>query len=76
MSQITTDAVTTITVNGESQPYQSQSIRELLIARGLDPDKQGIAVAVNARVVHRADWNTTAIEPDNRIDIVRATAGG
>jgi sulfur carrier protein len=66
----------TITVNGESQPYRSQTIRELLLAHGLDPDKPGIAVAVDARVVHRADWNATQIQPDSRIDIVRATAGG
>jgi len=65
-----------ITVNGELQPYESQSIRELLIARGLVPDKPGIAVAVDGRIVHQVDWNTTQVQPECHIEIVRATAGG
>ena len=75
MSQMTTGAAA-ITVNGQLQPYQSQTIRELLLARGFDPEKPGIAVAINASIVHRADWNSRQLQPNDRVEIVRATVGG
>jgi sulfur carrier protein len=66
----------TIIVNGQSHPYYPQTVRELLVACGIDPSQPGIAVAVNAYVIPRNDWDTTQLQPDDRIEIVYARAGG
>ncbi len=69
-------ATQTLTLNGQPQPYRAQTVRELLLAQGLDPEPPGIAVAVNAVVVRRAEWETTQLQPDDRVEIIKATAGG
>jgi len=63
-------------INGEAQPYAAQTVRELLQARGADPDLAGIAVAVNGKVVPRGGWADHQLAPDDRIEIIRAIAGG
>ena len=37
---------------------------------------QGIAIALNGRVLRRKDWAETTITPGDRIEIVRAMQGG
>ncbi|HUF08191.1 MAG TPA: sulfur carrier protein ThiS [Rhodothermales bacterium] len=39
-------------------------------------DRRGIAVAVNDRVVRRADWTDHRVEAGDRIEIIQATQGG
>ena len=36
----------------------------------------GTAVARNETVVHKADYAATTLAPDDRIEIIRAVAGG
>lgn len=36
----------------------------------------GVAVALNGQVVRRAEWATTSVAADDRIEVLRATAGG
>lgn len=66
----------TITVNGEPRRWQAQTVRELLVADGLMTDKGGLAVALNASVVARAEWDATPVNPDDRIEIVHIVRGG
>ncbi len=66
----------TITVNGEPRPWQAQTVRALLVADGLMTDKGGLAVALNASVVPREEWDTTPVGPDDRIEIVHIVRGG
>jgi sulfur carrier protein len=66
----------TITVSGEPRPWRAQTVRELLAECGIDPDRPGVAVAVNARVVPRAEWPSTRLTPDDRVEIVQPRAGG
>lgn len=65
-----------ITVNGEPRPWRAQTVRELLAADGLITDKGGLAVALNASVVPRGEWDTTRVGPDDRIEIVHIVRGG
>lgn len=65
-----------ITVNGESRAYEGQTVRDVIAAFGLDPDRSGIAVAVNASVTPRAEWAATRLSPGDRVEIVEAKAGG
>ena len=66
----------TITVNGATRPYEGETVRDLLAACGIDPDRPGIAVAINAGVTPRTAWATTRVRPGDRVDIVEAKAGG
>ena len=66
----------TVSVNGEARPYAGRTVREMLAACGVDPDRPGIAVAVNASVTPRAEWAAARLEPGDRVEIVHARAGG
>ncbi len=66
----------TLVVNGEPRPYTPQTVAELLEALGLDPARPGIAVAVNDAIVPREEWASRALRPGDRVEVVRAVAGG
>ncbi|MCS6783590.1 MAG: sulfur carrier protein ThiS [Candidatus Caldarchaeum sp.] len=63
-------------INGVEKPYIQQNIHQLLQSHGIDPEKQGIAVAVNGEVIARSMWRNYVIKPGDRVDIVTAVAGG
>ncbi|HEY7140599.1 MAG TPA: sulfur carrier protein ThiS [Methylomirabilota bacterium] len=63
-------------VNGQRRQVAAASVRALLAALGLDPAGRGLAVARNGEVVPRGHWDTTAISPGDRIEIVGAVQGG
>jgi len=42
----------------------------------VQPDRRGIAVAVNDRVVRRVDWTDHRVEAGDRIEVIQATQGG
>lgn len=49
---------------------------EVLKIVNVQPERRGIAVAVNEHVVRRADWGAFAISGGDRIEIIQATQGG
>ncbi len=61
--------------NIAQEATDSQFLIDLLTARGV-VQPHGIAVAVNDAVVPRAEWLTHAVQPQDRITIIRATQGG
>lgn len=65
-----------ILLNGEPTTAQSASVLELLRARGIDPDRRGIAVALNDAVVPRSDWGATPLPEGSRIEIIAPIQGG
>ena len=66
-----------IYVNGEPvQPGVKPTIRELLLALGIDPERGGIAVAVDAEVARRGAWPTQTLDDGAHVEIVTATQGG
>jgi sulfur carrier protein len=65
-----------IWVNGERRQVAAASVRALLGALGYDLVGRGLAVARNDEIVPRGDWDTTAIVPGDRIEIVGAVQGG
>jgi sulfur carrier protein len=69
-------AVPIVRVNGEEEPLRAQTVAALLADKGLSTDMRGIAVAVNGRVVPRADWPGAAIAAGDTIEIVLARQGG
>ena len=63
-------------VNGERRRVAAPDVYALLGALGLDPAGRGMAVARNGEIVPRSAWRTTALGPDDRIEIVGAVQGG
>ncbi len=65
-----------ITVNGETRPFEKRSVRALVAAMGIAPERRGIAVAVNGQVVPRDGWDATVPGPGDAVEIVQPLAGG
>ncbi|MDE2999815.1 MAG: sulfur carrier protein ThiS [Gemmatimonadota bacterium] len=66
-----------ITLNGEDKDVGNGiSIRDLLIDLAHDPDRKGIAVAVNAEIVVRTKWASRRLGSGDRVDIIAAVQGG
>ena len=67
-----------ITVNGLGEQYSvGTSLQDILLSREITVESaKGIAVAVNDRIIRRADWNTVQIEQGANIEIVTARQGG
>ena len=63
-------------VNGVAEPLDAATVAALLAARDIAPGGRGVAVAVNGALVRRADWATTALNPGDTVEIVRAMQGG
>ena len=52
------------------------SVRDAVAATGAGADERGIAVALDGTVVPRSAWDTTTLNPDAQLEVLRATAGG
>jgi sulfur carrier protein len=65
----------TVVVNGEEREVSPElTVKALLGELGLDRD--GVAVAVDRRVVPRSRHAQTRLEPGAQIEIIRAVGGG
>lgn len=67
-----------VRINGRSAPLHAAiPLTSFLEGQGIDPSNaSGIAVAVNERIVRRADWPERVIKPGDDIEIVTARQGG
>ncbi|GJD33679.1 sulfur carrier protein ThiS [Methylobacterium aerolatum] len=66
-------------VNGEPREVEAETVEALFRLEAEETgieSPQGIAIALNGRVLRRAQWADTAISPGDRIEIVRAMQGG
>jgi sulfur carrier protein len=68
----------TVTVNGEPRDLPpGTSVAQLLDQVGDVPaGRRGVAVAVDAEVVPRAEWETTEVDDGARVEILVAIQGG
>jgi sulfur carrier protein len=66
-----------LTVNGQPRQCDLSTVDELL-AEELEEGhtRRGIAVALNGRMVPRAEWPRTVFSSGDRVEIVRAMPGG
>lgn len=67
-----------IVVNGEDRPDLAPglTVEGLLDALALPQRDRGVAVAVDAEVVPRADWPTHAIADGASVEVLTAVQGG
>ncbi|HUR86377.1 MAG TPA: sulfur carrier protein ThiS [Solirubrobacteraceae bacterium] len=66
-----------IYVNGKPVRLAPEpTIREVLLELDIDPERAGIAVAVDAEVARRGEWPTRTVGDGAHVEIVTATQGG
>jgi sulfur carrier protein len=66
-------------VNGERREREAADIESLFRIEAEETGietPQGIAIALNGRVVRRRDWAATPLTDGDRVEIVRAMQGG
>ncbi len=66
-------------VNGEIRESEAATVEALFTVEAEESGiegPQGIAIALNGRVLRRKEWADTTITPGDRIEIVRAMQGG
>jgi sulfur carrier protein len=67
----------TVLVNGERRELPpGTTVSGLLDALAVQAGGRGVAVAVDAEVVPRGEWETTALDEGARVEVVRAIQGG
>jgi sulfur carrier protein len=67
----------TVIVNGRpAEVAAGETVAGLLAALGHPPGGPGIAVALNGEVVPRSAWPTTALDDNDRLEVLGASQGG
>jgi sulfur carrier protein len=66
----------TIEVNGESRPLEDRLLLDLMRRLGIDPERRGLAVAINGEVVPRSEWPSRGLDDGDRVEILGAVQGG
>lgn len=64
-----------ILINHKPFELQGDSTLEEALTQAQIP-LEGVAVAVNNRVVPRRDWGSTTLEEGSKITVIRAVCGG
>jgi sulfur carrier protein len=66
-----------ILLNGRACDLRAgETVIGALARLGLSADARGVAVAVDGEVVPRAAWETFALSPDARVEVLSAMQGG
>jgi sulfur carrier protein len=65
-------------INLNGAPHRTTAVRlaDLLAEQAIDPAARGVAVAINAAIVPRAQWPATALAAGDMVEIVRPHSGG
>ena len=66
----------TIRLNGTPREVAATTVVEMLVELGIDPQRRGLAVALEGTVVPRRAWGETLLVPGADLEIVRPLAGG
>ena len=67
----------TVMVNGEARELPpGTTVRGLLDALAVPGGASGVAVAVDAEVVPRGEWDSTELDEGARVEVLRAIQGG
>ncbi|AWV18922.1 MULTISPECIES: sulfur carrier protein ThiS [unclassified Methylobacterium] len=68
-----------LVVNGEPRDCAAETVDALFRLEAAESgieSPQGVAIALNGRVLRRRDWEETRIAEGDRVEIVRAMQGG
>ena len=66
-----------VELNGNAAELErGATIVDAIDAAGGDPERRGVAVAVDGEVVPRSEWETTALAEGQRVEVLHAAQGG
>lgn len=65
-----------ITFNNQAQQIDAQTSVQQLVNEKLGDKQKGIAVAVNAFVVPKSDWDNHILQTNDVVLLITATQGG
>jgi len=65
-----------IVFNGKELPLAAATLAGLLRQEGVAMEMRGLAVALNEAVVPRRAWESTAVHPGDRVEVVKMFSGG
>ena len=65
-----------ITVNGKPSELGETTVAGLLAALDVPAGGRGVAVAVDAEVVPRGEWDTHVVADGAQVEVVTAVQGG
>ncbi len=64
-------------VNGETREYSREKCGDVAaLLQSQNAPQRGVAVALNGRVVPRAEWQNAPLNDGDDIEIIRAVQGG
>lgn len=63
-------------VNGAIETLPAATVAALLERHGIGVWTKFVAVAVNGVVIRRDAWGTTALGPDDEVEIIKPLEGG
>ena len=66
----------TISLNNQTIEIEAQQVLSILISKQVGEKQNGIAVAVNGRVVPKTSWTEVTVNENDEILIIKATQGG
>ena len=67
----------TIELNGRTTEVATGScVGDAVSRAGADPQRRGVAVAVDGEVVPRSEWDLTELRAGQRVEVVGAIQGG
>ena len=50
------------------------TLRDLLAGQSISPE--GVAVAVNSKIIHKEEWTETFLSNDDKVTVIQAVCGG
>lgn len=66
-----------ITLNGsETAVPEGATLAEVVASLGHDPERPGVAAAVDGQVIRRLDWPDTVINAEQHVEVLTAVQGG
>lgn len=63
-----------ISVNGEPRETAAQTVQGFVEELGLPPEM--LLIEHNGLALHRSEWASSALRPDDRLEILKVSAGG
>ena len=63
-----------IFVNGEKRETAATTLPDFVIELGLPPET--LLIEHNGTALHRSEWQDSVLNPDDRLEILRVSAGG
>ena len=67
----------TVLVNGTPTDLaDGTTVADLLVRLDLAPEARGVAVAVDAEVVPRGEWERRALSDGAKVEVLQAVGGG